>query len=134
MIKCNIIVLPAPCNRISYEVEPLTFEEDSYFTFFNINKGNKSVNSSQMSEAATSYPRYVYVYYSTSDETTYTSNLLIDLPTFISSTGGNLGLFLGFSFMGMLFSLYEWIEQRFLGRNLNRNPERIHLSEPDSAK
>ena len=133
MIKCIIIVLPAPCNRITYEVERLKFEEDTYFTLFNINKGNKSVNSSQMPEAATSYPRYVYVYYSTSDEITYTSNLLIDLPTFISSTGGNLGLFLGFSFMGMLFSLYEWIEKRFLGRNLNNNPNRIPVAKPDSA-
>ena len=73
----------------------------------NPQKRNMSVNEDQSSEYTPSHPRYIYVYYTTSDETTYTSAQLIDLPNFISSTGGNLGLFLGFSFMGIHFPIYE---------------------------
>ena len=57
-----------------------------------------------------SRPRHIFVYYSTTDETTITSELLIDLPSFISAIGGNLGLFLGFSFMGVVFSFYNMIK------------------------
>ena len=70
------------------------------------------VQPGNMSEA--SYPRYIYVYYTTADETTYSSDLIVDFPSFISAIGGNLGLFLGFSFLGILFPFYDWIEERFL--------------------
>ena len=64
--------------------------------------------------------RYVYIYYTTANVITYSSDLMIDFPGFISSTGGNMGLFLGFSFMGMLFSLYEWMEARLLNHNVGK--------------
>ena len=78
---------------------------------------NSTVDITPFSESY-SQSRYVYLYYTTADEITYSSDLMIDFPGFISSTGGNLGLFLGFSFMGMLFSLYEWMEARLLNRNV----------------
>jgi hypothetical protein len=78
---------------------------------------NSTVDITLFSESF-SQSRYVYLYYTTADEITYSSDLMIDFPGFISSTGGNLGLFLGFSFMGMLFSLYEWMEARLLNRNV----------------
>ena len=56
--------------------------------------------------------RDIYLYYTTADETTLSSEVMIDFPGFISATGGNLGLFLGFSFMGMIFELFDWIEAR----------------------
>ena len=46
----------------------------------------------------------------TTDVTTYTEARLIDFSGFVSAVGGNLGLFLGFSFLGMLFDLYDYIE------------------------
>ena len=55
-------------------------------------------------------PRHVFLYYSTTDETTMTSELMIDLPSFISAVGGNLGLFLGFSFMGVIFSFFNMLK------------------------
>ena len=70
---------------------------------------------------ATAFARSLVMYYTTADVTTYSSERIIDLPTFISSTGGNLGLFIGFSFMGILFSMYEWIEQQFLMRKQGSN-------------
>ena len=55
-------------------------------------------------------PRFLYINFTTADEATYESNRVIDFATFVSATGGNLGLFTGFSFMGLLFTLFGWIE------------------------
>jgi hypothetical protein len=63
---------------------------------------------------ATAFDRSLVMYYTTAEVKTYSSERIIDLSTFISSTGGNLGLFLGFSFLGMFFSFYEWVQQQFL--------------------
>ena len=54
--------------------------------------------------------RFFYMYYTTADETEFNTDKLIDLASFIGSVGGNLGLFLGFSFLGMLFPLYDYAE------------------------
>ena len=54
--------------------------------------------------------RFFYVYFTSADETTYNSDRLVDFANFISSVGGNLGLFLGFSFLGLLFTFYEKAE------------------------
>ena len=69
-------------------------------------------NLNQSTKAKFSDPRYIYLYYTTADETTLSSEVMIDFAGFISATGGNLGLFLGFSFMGMIFELYDWIEAK----------------------
>ena len=68
--------------------------------------------SNDSTKAEYSQRRYIYLYYTTADETRISSELLIDFVGFISAIGGNLGLFLGFSFMGMIFELYDWIEAR----------------------
>ena len=88
----------------------------------NENKQNNSCNEADPEETdcgvskkitAEDWPRYVYVYFTTADETRYESDRLVDFSTFISSIGGNLGLFMGFSFMGMIFALFGWIERRY---------------------
>ena len=57
--------------------------------------------------------RFFYMYYTTADETEFNTDKLIDLASFIGSVGGNLGLFLGFSFLGMLFPLYDYAEAMY---------------------
>ena len=57
--------------------------------------------------------RFFYMYYTTADETEFNTDKLIDLASFIGSVGGNLGLFLGFSFLGMLFPLYDYVEAMY---------------------
>ena len=57
--------------------------------------------------------RFFYMYYTTADETEFNTDKLIDLASFIGSVGGNLGLFLGFSFLGMLFPLYDYAESMY---------------------
>ena len=79
------------------------------------NRGQKERNSQNMNESTKveySQQRFIYLYYTTADETRISSELLIDFAGFISAIGGNLGLFLGFSFMGMIFELYDWIEAK----------------------
>ena len=79
------------------------------------NKDQEEHDSQNMNESTKvgySQQRYIYLYYTTADETTLSSEVLIDFAGFISAIGGNLGLFLGFSFMGMIFELYDWIEAR----------------------
>ena len=54
--------------------------------------------------------RFFYVYYTTADTTEISSDILVDFATFIGSIGGNLGLFLGFSFLGMSLPFYDKVE------------------------
>ena len=53
--------------------------------------------------------RSINVYYDTTDVKISTNSELIDLPTFISNVGGNLGLFVGFSVLGGMFFIYDLI-------------------------
>ena len=39
---------------------------------------------------------------------------ILDASSFISSVGGNLGLFIGFSFLDTFFALYKWFCTRSL--------------------
>ena len=68
-------------------------------------------------ENHTSFTRSINMYYTTADVATFTEDQLIDFSGFVSAVGGNLGLFLGFSFLGMLFSLYEYIENKVASKS-----------------
>ena len=58
--------------------------------------------------------RFVEVSYTTADETVYSTDRLVDFASFISSVGGNLGLFLGFSFLGILFDVLDKVEAYYI--------------------
>ena len=75
----------------------------------------------------TSFTRYISMYYTSSDVTTLTEDKLIDFSGFVSAIGGNLGLFLGFSFLGMFSSLYEYIETRLSAKS-KAHEELIEIS------
>ena len=60
--------------------------------------------------------RYIDISYSKTIVTVKTISKLIDFPTFISSVGGNLGLFVGFSFINVLFFFYELTETKISGK------------------
>ena len=77
--------------------------------------------------------RFVYLYFTTPDEKYYSADLVIDFPTFISSIGGNLGLFLGFSCMGVLSRLYTWIEERYMKSNDNRINDQVKISDQNGS-
>ena len=118
------LIITAPCKIVTYEARELKFNQDPISVWFGADNSedeistdsnddiNENVNSNSNKNQELGVTdniiksRYV--------ETIYSSELIIDFPTFISSIGGNLGLFLGFSCMGVLFPLYEWIEVRYI--------------------
>ena len=54
--------------------------------------------------------RYINMYYSTTNIKISTTSKLLNLSSFISSVGGNLGLFLGFSFMSAVLCCIKFLE------------------------
>ena len=57
--------------------------------------------------------RDISIYYATTGVRLSTTSALIDLSTFISNVGGNLGLFVEFSILGGLFFIYDFLAVRF---------------------
>ena len=49
----------------------------------------------------------IFFFYSTTDIRVESVEILVDFNSFISSVGGSLGLFLGFSFLGFLSLFYD---------------------------
>ena len=108
LIKSKIIFRTAPCQTVTYEADIFQMMQNPQDVWRERNKTNQ-----------TSFTRYITMYYTSSDVTTLTEDKLIDFSGFVSAIGGNLGLFLGFSFLGMFSSLYEYIEKRL---SLKSNP------------
>ena len=77
---------------------------------------------------STAFTRYITMYYTTADIATFTSDRLIDLSAFISGIGGNLGLFLGLSFLGTLFWFYELVEKAYIKLNQKKEPNTIQVA------
>ena len=57
--------------------------------------------------------RWIYMSYSTTKVKISTTSRLIEFASFVGSVGGNLGLFVGFSFISMFFFVYEQLEKWF---------------------
>ena len=58
----------------------------------------------------------IKLYYSTMDVKVSTTVNLIDVPTFVGSIGGNLGLFLGFSFLGCMQDVFDTLKKLLSSR------------------
>ena len=59
----------------------------------------------------------ILFYYPTTDIRVESVEILVDFNSFISSVGGSLGLFLGFSFLGFLSLFYDCIKTLY--RNMH---------------
>ena len=53
--------------------------------------------------------RTIVLFYTTTDVKVSTTSLKIDLNTFVSNVGGSLGLFIGFSVLGVFFFINDVI-------------------------
>ena len=98
-----------PCRTITYKANPERMAQIPSNVWERVSFG-KAVNNK-------SFGRSIAMYYTMADVTTYTSDRVIDFPTFVSATGGNLGLFVVFSFLGMFFSVYGWIQTKISEHN-----------------
>ena len=94
-----------PCKTTTYQSNSLQMKQMPSNIWHQKSKSNK-----------TSFTRLIRMYYTTSDVTTTTESQLIDFSGLISAVGGNLGLFLGFSFLGILINLLDNTESLLLSK------------------
>ena len=93
------------CKKSSYTVGIQSFDK---LSMYNI-EDSKEENANATKESV----RAIFMYYSTTDVKVLTTSKLISLSSFISSIGGNLGLFVGFSFLSTFFFFYNFLERAF---------------------
>ena len=93
-----------PCQRSAYEVGIQTYDKLS-----GVNIQQNITNSTDTEENEVN----LQIFYGTTDVKVSSTSFKIDLATFISSVGGNLGLFVGFSVLGGLFFIYDIFVSRF---------------------
>ena len=74
--------------------------------------------------------RAVLLYYSTTDIKVSTTSMLISLSSFISSIGGNLGLFVGFSFLSVFLLIYKYLMKIWKVKK----PEKLDIDNDSSPK
>ena len=120
----NILICPsfsALCHKSSYHVGIQTFDQLSIVSIdekqqpnSTIDHGNEnyktSTNHVENEQSATNEnkpARTILLYYSTTNVRISSTSTLISLSSFISSIGGNLGLFVGFSFMSVFLVVYK---------------------------
>merc|ERR1719414_1227180 len=100
LAKYNISKCPAFCKKSEYNVGLQSFDRLSF-----INIDDKAYDVSAAKKEPT---RAIFMYYSSTDITVSTTSKLISLSSFISSIGGNLGLFVGFSFLSVFFFIHNF--------------------------
>ena len=91
---------PVPCQRVRFELQVEKYDRFNNIPFqqgysVDPDTGEKSIKKG------------IYVFYGTSDTAINSQTLIVSLSQFISSIGGGLGLFLGFSCINLLFYLID---------------------------
>ena len=104
------------CKKSKYRVGVQTYDKLSFVSIKDPPPNStldKSTNtetgqdSSDINKKENMRSRAIYIYYSTTNVRLSSTSKLISLSSFISSIGGNLGLFVGFSFMSVLLYVYK---------------------------
>ena len=112
-LKLFICYFLAFCKKSGYNVGLQSFDRLSF-----INIDDKAYDISSAKKEPT---RAIFMYYSTTDITVSTTSKLISLSSFISSIGGNLGLFCGFSFLSSFFYVYKIFQVLLHSRKRKNN-------------
>ena len=98
-----------PCQFTTYDVKPVKYDKysqmghnlmESWFTSYNI--------TPRITEGSST----LYINYQTLHTKVSQKTKILNASSFVSSVGGNLGLFIGFSFLDALFHLCQWICKR----------------------
>ena len=79
-----------PCEHIKYSAETLAYDRSSSLSLVDNPNGTEYIG--------------MFFMYSTTEVKVVTEELLISFSNFISSIGGNLGMFIGFS----CFGVFSW--------------------------
>ena len=110
-----------PCIFYRYETNTLSYDE---FATLSINpeieedsiaqdQTTVKHEDSKRSKRSTNVPKFIMFYYSTTELKIETKELLLNFPNFLSAVGGNLGMFIGFSFLGFFSAFYDMMKLLF---------------------
>ena len=89
-----------PCEHIKYSAETLAYDRSSSLSLVDNPNGTEYIG--------------MFFMYSTTEVKVVTEELLISFSNFISSIGGNLGMFIGFSCFGVFSWAYDLIKSFLL--------------------
>ena len=100
-----------PCQFTSYSTETLSYDKNSMMAQANLENLSKTtkVAHETMDNRTSLFFNYPIMEVKVSQQVQ-----ILDTSSFISSVGGNLGLFIGFSFLDTFFALYKWCCTRSL--------------------
>ena len=110
-----------PCIFYRYETNTLSYDEFATLSISpeieedSIAQDQTTVKheDSKRSKKPTNVPKFIMFYYSTTELKIETKELLLNFPNFLSAVGGNLGMFIGFSFLGFFSAFYDLLKLLF---------------------
>ena len=100
-----------PCQLESYTTDTLSYDRNSMMAkaqleiLFKRTKINFETTDNRTS---------LFISYPNMEVKVSEQVQILDTSSFISSVGGNLGLFIGFSFLDTFFAVYKWFSTRSL--------------------
>ena len=107
------------CQKTTFNVGVQSYNSQSVFRI-----KDPDDNTTKQNESG----RYINMYYSTTNVKISTTSKLLNLSSFISSVGGNLGLFVGFSFLSAVTCLFKLLERST--RKVVRQSMRVYCKKP----
>ena len=96
--------LAVPCSFVTYQLS--SYKLDMYAEITHLLAEDIKRKSTMIFEPRQRSPALVLSFGSTTTVVAERTKL-VTFPNFVSSVGGNLGLFVGFSFLATLFAIYE---------------------------
>ena len=110
-----------PCIFYRYETHTLSYDEFATLSISSEIEGDSNGKDqitnehkdSKRSKGSTYVPKFIMFYYSTTELKIETKELLLNFPNFLSAVGGNLGMFIGFSFLGFFSAFYDMMKLLF---------------------
>ena len=108
IFKTNI---SEPCQLTSYSTETLSYDRNSMMAQATLENAFKTTKIAfeTMKNRTSLFINYPIMEVKVSQQVQ-----ILDTSSFISSVGGNLGLFIGFSFLDTFFAIYKWFCTRSL--------------------
>ena len=97
----NFLSVLEPCVSTKYEATTLSYDKHSSFSI------NGTPSADVIGLAVDNDEKEILFYYSTTSIQILTEDAVINFSNFVSAVGGNLGLFVGFSFLGFFSCFYK---------------------------
>ena len=111
-----------PCIDTKYEATTLSYDKHSSFSINSSENSRDTRDAMIINQSQTNYgtpsahviglavekdEKEILFYYSTTSIQILTEDAVINFSNFVSAVGGNLGLFVGFSFLGFFSCFYK---------------------------